>query len=416
MTQVDPRRLQRRFVTVLSLGQILGAVGTGTAFSMGTILAARLSGNPALGGLSTTAAMLGAAALSVPLASLAAKRGRRIALTTGLIIAGLGSILVILADLWGSFPLYLIAIAMVGVGTATNLQTRFAATDMAAPETRARDLSLVVWATTVGVVLGPNLASPGDAWGSSLGLPSLAGAFLFASIAYAAGILLYIIWLRPDPLLTARALREHTGTEQLATKRGFGAAGAVLRSNPRAAVAVISIALAHAVMVGVMAMTPVHLEMMTIALPLIGLTISLHTAGMYALSPVFGWMADRWGRLSVVLIGQAVLALSLVVNALGPEDMTAIMIALILLGLGWSAVTVSASAWLTEVVRAEDRTTVQGFSDSAMSFAGAIYSALAGIILGIMGYGGLNIITLVLVIIPVVLVSVILLNRRGSSA
>ena len=169
-------------------------------------------------------------------------------------------------------------------------------------------------------------------------------------------------------------------------------------------------------MVGVMAMTPVHLEMMTIALPLIGLTISLHTAGMYALSPVFGWMADRWGRLSVVLIGQAVLALSLVVNALGPEDMTAIMIALILLGLGWSAVTVSASAWLTEVVRAEDRTTVQGFSDSMMSFAGAIYSALAGIILGIMGYGGLNIITLVLVIIPVVLVSVILLNRRGSSA
>ena len=157
-------------------------------------------------------------------------------------------------------------------------------------------------------------------------------------------------------------------------------------------------------MVAVMAMTPVHLADHGVILPLIGLTISLHTAGMYAFAPVFGWLADKWGRAVVILIGQATLLASLLINFIAPDSVPAVTVALVLLGLGWSAATVAASALLTESVETQDRTTVQGFSDTTMSLAGAGGGALAGIVLAMVGYGMLNVYTVVLVLAVAIVV------------
>jgi MFS family permease len=341
------RGLQRKILTVLAIGQVLGALGTGASFSIGSLMAVQISGSPALGGLSATFATLGTAILAFPLARYANRWGRRWALSLGLFIAAAGSTIVVVADLAQSFPLFIVGIALVGAGNAVNLQTRFAATDLAQPTTRARDLSLVVWATTVGVVIGPNLVGPGDGLGLGLGLPSLAGAFVIAAFFYVVGVVFYAIGLRPDPLLEARAQRVRDGVEVPSTKRSIGAAFGILRATPMAAAAVVALALSHGVMVGIMSMTPVHLSMMNVILPLIGLTVSLHTAGMYAFSPLFGWLADRWGRITVIVAGQVILLAALVLNAVAPDDMTAIVISMILLGLGWSAATVAASALLT---------------------------------------------------------------------
>ena len=413
-TNATRQGLQRRILTILSIGQVLGALGTGASFSIGSLMAAHISGTPALGGLSATFATLGTALLAFPLARYANRWGRRWALSLGLGIAAMGSVIVVCADVAQSFPLFIVGIALVGAGNAANLQTRFAATDLAQPATRARDLSLVVWATTVGVVIGPNLIGPGNSFGLILGLPTLAGAFVIAAFFYVVGVVFYSIGLRPDPLLEARAQRVRDGVEVVSTKRSIGAAFGILRATPMAAAAVVAMALSHGVMVAIMSMTPVHLSMMNVVLPLIGLTVSLHTAGMYGFSPLFGWLSDRWGRISVIVVGQVILLAALVINTAAPEDMTAVVVSMILLGLGWSASTVAASALLTESVTPEDRPTVQGLSDTIMSFTGAAAGAAAGITLAALGYGLLNAVTIALTVGVTSTVLIVRARTRGT--
>ena len=407
----EVRLIQRRTLKVLAAGQILGGLGMGAAFSLGSLLTAQVGGSDAYAGLSATTSTLGTALFAIPLARLAGRIGRRLALTIGALIALVGAIFVIQAAFADNLPFLLASMLMMGAGGAINLQTRFAAADLAIPENRARDLSLVVWATTVGIVIGPNLVGPGDAIGYALGLPHFTGAFALAAIAQLCAAALYFIALRPDPLLLSREI--NATTDMPPAKKGFGAAIRILASNAPAATAVFTLAMSHATMVAVMAMTPIHLADHGVILPLIGLTISLHTAGMYAFAPVFGWLADRLGRTVVILIGQAILLASLLINFVAPDSMTAVTIALVLLGLGWSAATVSASALLTESVETQDRTTVQGFSDTTMSLAGAGGGALAGLVLAAVGYGMLNVYSIVLVLS--VAVAVVMLGVRTKT-
>jgi MFS family permease len=161
-------------------------------------------------------------------------------------------------------------------------------------------------------------------------------------------------------------------------------------------------------------MTPVHLSMMNVILPLIGLTVSLHTAGMYAFSPLFGWLADRWGRITVIVAGQVILLAALVLNAVAPDDMTAIVISMILLGLGWSAATVAASALLTESVTPEDRPSVQGLSDTLMSLTAAAAGAAAGLTLSAIGYGALSAVTIALTVGVTCTVLIVRARTRGA--
>lgn len=405
MTNLDYGAIQRRSLRILATGQVLGGLGMGAAFSLGSLLTASVGGSPAYAGLSATMSTLGTALFAIPLARLAGRVGRRYALATGGAIGLVGAVMVIVSASLNNLPLLLASILTLGAGGAVNLQTRFAAADLAQPETRARDLSLVVWATTIGIVAGPNLVGPGDTLGEQFGLPALTGAFALAAVAQLFSAVLFLTALRPDPLLLSRARAASVGLEQIPPKRGIGAALGILAATPAAAVAVFSLAMSHATMVAVMAMTPVHLAQHGVIIPLIGLTISLHAAGMYAFSPVFGWLADRIGRTPVILIGQAILLASLLVNFSAPDSIAAVTVALILLGLGWSAATVASSTLLTESVEPQDRTTVQGFSDTVMSLAGAGGGALAGLVLAAVGYGLLNIwvITLVLFVVIAVL-------------
>lgn len=414
MTTVDYGAIQKRSLRILATGQVLGGLGMGAAFSLGSLLTAEVGGSPAYAGLSATMSTLGTALFAIPLARLAGRVGRRYALATGGAIGLVGAIMVIVSASLNYLPMLLASMLTLGAGGAVNLQTRFAAADLAKPETRARDLSLVVWATTIGVVAGPNLVGPGDFLGENLGLPALTGAFAIAAVAQLLSAILYITALRPDPLLVARQRATAEGGIQVPPRRGFGAAIRILAETPAAAVAVFALAMSHATMVAVMAMTPVHLALHGVIIPLIGLTISLHTAGMYAFSPVFGWLADRIGRTPVILIGQAILLASLLVNFSAPDSLPAVTIALILLGLGWSAATVASSALLTESVAAQDRTTVQGFSDTVMSLAGAGGGALAGLVLAAVGYGLLNIWVITLVVF--VVIAVLSLGWRSKRA
>ena len=402
--QDDLRRLQRRTVAVLSLGQILGGVAFGATISLGAVLAAEVSGDEAFSGLATAAVTLGTAAFAAPLAAFARRRGRRPALTTGMAVALAGVALVVVGAAASLFPLLLFAFALIGAGQASNLQSRFAATDLATAASRGRDLSIVVWATTIGAVLGPNLVGPGEALGALMGMPALTGPYLFTVAGQGLAILLYLAALRPDPLLTAQAA--------VAADRSGATRPIAGTDRPRVArYAIVVVAAAHGVMVSVMAMTPVHLLHHGATLTIVGVTISLHIAGMYALAPVFGILADRWGRMPTILLGQALLAASLVLAFLGQDSTVAVTVALVLLGLGWSAATVAGAALLTEASDEARRTRRQGLSDTVMSLVGAGGAIAAGVILGWIGYGGLA-----LVVGMGVLVAVALAPTARSSA
>ncbi|KJL18531.1 Major Facilitator Superfamily protein [Microbacterium oxydans] len=405
LTATQQAVVQRRTVLVLSFGQVLGGIAFGATVSLGALLAADISGSDALSGLATASVTLGAAACAIPLARLAARLGRRRALTLGNLFALVGIAVVILAAALRIFPLLLVGILMIGAGNAGNLQSRFAATDLAAPQHRGRDLSIVVWSTTIGGVAGPLLLGPGEIVGQAVGMPPQTGSYLFSFVAQCAALVLYVVALRPDPLLAAQRL----------AKSAAGTDGVVPVDRPRVArYAIFAVAGSHVVMASVMAMTPVHLSHMAhgaggmAATPadvsaLVGITIALHVGGMYALSPVFGVLADRWGRLRVVLLGQVLLAGALAFAVFTGTEAWGVMVALILLGLGWSAATVAGAALLTEASAPELRTRRQGRSDSLMSLCAAAGSVLAGVVLANFQYAGLGVAASVLVIAIVAL-------------
>jgi len=390
LDSLDTHRFRIRVRSVLMVGQVLAGIGMGSTLSVGAILATDLSGSPGWSGMAATLSTLGAALAAMPLANLARAKGRSWSLAAGAWVATTGATLAVVATVTRWFPLLLLALACIGVGTAVNLQARFAATDVAPAAQRATDLSLVVWATTVGAVSGPNLIGPGNALGVWLGLPELAGPFVITAFAQISASLIYRLGLRPDPLAVSARWASTGKTDK--DERG-GEDRPISRRT-----AFIAISLSHATMVAVMAMTPVHLVDHGASLVIVGFTISLHIAGMYALSPVFGMLADRIGRIPTVLIGQVLLALSLLATGLGSEVEGWVIVGLILLGLGWSAATVAGSTLLTDSTPVESRTRVQGFSDVVMSGSGALGGALSGVVLVLVGYDGLSFVAMALVI------------------
>ncbi|KQS61123.1 hypothetical protein ASG36_06390 [Geodermatophilus sp. Leaf369] len=373
---------RRRAVPVLVGSQVLGGVGVASGIAVGGLLAEQVSGSTALSGLAQTATVLGAAGLAVPMARLAAARGRRPALATGYALGLAGAGLVVLAAVLGSFVLLVAGLLLVGGATASGLQARYAATDAATPATRGRSLSTVVWATTAGAVLGPNLSGVGGRLGEAVGVTPLAGPFLLAGAAFAAGAVLVWVLLRPDPLVVAGPGAPTGPRPSLRTTLG------VVWGLPAARLGLVAIATSHAVMVGVMVMTPVHLGHGGASLQLVGLVISVHVAGMYAASPVMGWLADRFGRVPTLGLGVGLLAVALLVGGLAPAEAHGwVTVSMLLLGLGWSAGLVAGSTLLSESVPAEVRTPVQGSSDLVMGLAGATAGALAGPVLSAGGYG-----------------------------
>ena len=415
-----PASVQRRMVGVLALATILGGLGVGASLSAGALLIADITGNPALSGFGSTMNAVGAAIAGMPLARLAARRGRRVALATGNAIAVLGAVLVVVASAERWSVLLFVGLAVLGIAVAVQLQSRFAAADLALPENRARDLSLVVWSITIGAVTGPNLIGPGERLGEALGLPGLAGIFFFTIAAQIAAGLVVWIGLRPDPLLEARRLAAlESETPAPSAVADAAERPALLEDAKRRAsrssqfLAIALIAIAHAVMVGLMAMTPLHLTHHGGSITLVGLTISLHIAGMYALSPVFGALTSKLGPIPVVLGGFGVLGIASLGTGFGGESVPIIQTALILLGIGWCMVTVAGAVLVTDLTPSADRPARQGQSDTAMNAAGALFGAASGALFAAGGFPLVSIVAGVFIVLGAALAIRLTTVSRG---
>ncbi|MFL6174318.1 MAG: MFS transporter [Marmoricola sp.] len=385
---MDPVLVQRRTVRTLVGAQAFGALGITIGIATASLLARKLSGSDELAGTAQTAQVLGAAGASWLLARLMSARGRRLGLVVGYLLGAAGSALAVLAGVLSSMPLLLVGATLLGSTSSANYASRYAATDLAPAESRGRALAIVVWATTIGAVLGPNLTGPSADLADRLGIPELTGPFALGAAGMLVAAVVLAVRLRPDPLLVARQLHADAVTSGTAAAEPAQKVSVVLRERPVILAAMVGLAAAHAVMISVMVMTPLHMEHGGSALKIIGIVISLHVLGMFAFAPLVGLAADRFGPAAVLAVGGVVLLVALLLCGRAPEGSShEIFGGLFLLGLGWSMCTVSASTLVAEQAPLASRTSVQGTADLVMSLAAAAGSSVSGVIVGEYGFG-----------------------------
>jgi len=378
-------QLQQKVIRTLATAQVLNGLGVAGTVAAGSLLVSSVSNSETLAGLAQTSSVLGAAALALPLARLTQIGGRRLALSMGLILGVIGSLLVISGGLNENLYLILLGTFLVGAASASGYQARFAAIDLATSQRSSQQLSFVVWGSTIGAVAGPNLMQPSGDFARKLGFPELVGPYFISAITLTLAAAVILIFLRPDPYLTANKLsseKQKQITNKLALKH--------ILSNKLARFAIAAIAVGHVAMVSVMVMTPIHMAHVDVTLRIIGIVISIHVLGMYAFSPVVGLVSDRIGGVATIKIGLATLLISSVIAGTSPAgDAIRLGVGLFLLGLGWSCTLIAGSTLLSQSVELNFKSASQGASDLVMNLAGAGGGAVAGVIIATLSYGWL---------------------------
>ena len=398
MKSQSTQDIQKRTIKVLATTQILSGVGVAGTVAAGSLLVSSISNSESLAGLSQTTAVLGAAAMAIPLSKLTQRGGRRLGLSVGYTVGLIGAAFAIFGGSQRILIAMLLGTFLVGAASASGYQARFAATDLADDSNRSRQLSYVVWGSTIGAVTGPNLMGPSGALAEALGLPKLVGPYILAFITLGMGTLVIRFFLKPDPYLTAANLRPQSEEhhELLSARKTLK----LIRKNPTALFAIAAIAIGHVAMVSVMVMTPIHMAHVDVTLTVIGLVISIHIVGMYAFSPIVGSLSDRMGRRWVIQVGVLILLASCLVSGLADaHNSIQLGLGLFLLGLGWSCTLIAGSSLLSESVETELRPSSQGASDLLMNLMGAGGGAIAGVVIGTLGYGWLCLIAAVPILI-----------------
>jgi MFS family permease len=381
----------------LVVGVALGSTGHIAAVTVGTIVAHELLGSQALAGAPGAAVVLGAALGAVLLSALMARRGRRTGLVAGYSIGVVGAFVATAAVLTRSFPLLLLGTTLIGFGNASNSLSRYTAADMVRTDRRAAAIGTVVWASTVGSVVGPTLVPIAGELAAQAGLPPLAGPYLVPVLFVGLAAILSFVFLRPDPYeladedAIALAVPGDTTTERVWT---------IIR-RPGVAAAIVALVVSQAVMVLIMTMTPLHMTEHGHSLTDVGIVLSAHTLGMFALSPLSGWLSGRFGAVPTIFLGSATLGIAALMAAAAPADGGLILLlALFLLGLGWNFGFVAGSALLSQHLELHERTRVQGAADALIWSSAAAASLGSGLIMAAVGYTALGILGAAAVVIP----------------
>ena len=403
---------QRRTLAVLLLAQILSGAGLAAGITVGALLAEQMLGSSRLSGLPTVFFTIGSAAAAIVLGRVSQRFGRRVGLSGGYLIGALGSVGVVVAASIGNLVLLFASLLVYGAGAATNLQARYAGADLAAPSRRGRAVSIVLVATAVGAILGPNLVEVTGTVAGSFGVPALAGPFMLAALAYVSGALALWLLLRPDPLLLAQSRAAAISspgdkpTWQPLTSPAAAQSGRTW-SWALAGGAGIMI-LTQLIMVAIMTITPIHIEHHGYAIGVTGIVIGAHIAGMFLPSPFSGWLVDRFGYLAVAVAAGITLLAAGLIAAWAPVDSVAtLVLALVLLGVGWNLGLVSGTTLVTNAAPLETRARTQGVVDLGIALAGAGAGLSSGLIIAASSFGTLTIAggLLALLIIPIAAVA-----------
>ena len=385
-------------MTTLFAAQVCGSTGHSIGMAIGGIMGAAITGTNTWSGMPVAVGALGTALASWPLSRLMERSGRRPGLALGYGLAVLGALVAMAAVTTRSFTLLLGGMALFGVSQTSNLLARYAAADVSPRAERGRAMGLIVWGSSAGSILGPNLMEPALRLTRSFGVAPEASAFLISVTGYVVAALLVQLFLRPDPLAVARALHERVSVGRAAEPaRGLGK----ILADVRVQLALATLTISQFVMISTTSTSPVYLHDQGHAVQTIGIAVSLHLGGMYVASPLSGWLCDRFGRLPMIGVGALVLIGAVMLAGLAPgSDRGLVILGLFLNGVGWNLAFVAGSALLTDALSPAERASTQGLADLFMGLMGAFGSAAGGMILGVWGFTILNAIGAALVLGP----------------
>lgn len=395
-TESSTAAIQQRTLRSLWASSVFSRGAVSSIFPVGVLAIKELLGSDTWAGLSTGATTVGAAAAAMWLATFMQRHGRNLGLTSGFAVALVGAIVSIVGIESGSLTVFIIGMILVGAGSGTSTLSRYAASDLATEERRSRDISSVIFASTFGAVLFPLFIGFAGDIAVDLGFNEFTGGYIMGAVCFVIAGLAIFLFMRPDPLVVAGGV---VGKGDRATRKKavpFREAVAKAWAHPLARLAFIALVISQAVMVMVMAMTPLHMKAHGHSTGIVGAVISAHTAGMFAFAPVAGWLSDRYGRVQMIVASGFTLGLATVITALAGEAPKILMFpGLFLLGLGWSFGIVAASALLTESVPVEDQVAVQGAADTAKSIASGAGAIASGVVLDMAGYHILSILGMI---------------------
>lgn len=370
---------------------LLGGVSIGStaliiSMTVTALVAESITGDATWSGVPVAALVLGTAVGTWLLSMAMTRWGGRSSLTAFYVTAGGGAFIACTATVMASLSLLIAGVFVVGVGNSANALTRYVAADLQAPERRATMLGWIVWAGTIGAVIGPNLLSPSDRAGASFGLPPLAGAYLVSGLIFLGAAALYVFLLRPDPSLLSVAAE----TEMAAPTKVTTGTGHLFRA-PHVQISIVALVFGHVVMVLIMTMAPLYLKAAGHGLEVIGLVASSHIVGMFLFAPLAGLLVDRIGSLRIIVAGQALLLLSTLAGMVVPSSRALwIGATLFLLGLGWNLGFVAGSSNLTRDIPTADRAVLQGRTDSMIWVSAAAASLLSSVLFSTVGFAGLS--------------------------
>lgn len=365
-------RTETRTLALLAAATAVGSLGLAAGGSAGALLAEDITGSTAAAGIPLGVLVAGSAAGALLIARRTRSADRAAGLTLGYALGVGGAIVVIVAAVASSFALLLAGSALLGAANAAVFLTRYAAADVGGTTRRGRALGTVFVAASVGAIVSPNLLGPSGAVADAIGLPDLAGLYLVAvpSFAIAAAIL--------AALPRSRGRLAPKGTGEVAARLA-GVRGPL-----------VVLGGVNLVMVAVMAIAPVHLTDEGHSLDFVGLVVGIHVLGMFAPSPLSGWLTDRAGSATVVSIGALFLVAAGVTGALvDPSGHVGVTVVLLLLGLGWNAGIVGGSTLLAASVPAAERPRAEGLGEIAMGSAAAVGAVLAGLVVAFGGFPAL---------------------------
>ncbi|WP_017381024.1 MFS transporter [Paenisporosarcina sp. TG-14] len=406
------QKLYRRTLLIVVISQIFGGAGLAAGITVGALLARDMLGTDSFAGVPVALFTLGSAGAALIIGRLSQRFGRRSGLATGFLAGGIGAIGVVIAALTNNIFLLFASLLIYGSGTATNLQARYAGTDLASSKQRGTAISIAMVSTTFGAFAGPNLVGVMGRFATSIGVPSLAGPFILAAAAYIIAGLVLLVLLRPDPLTVAQAIADEQKTSDINL---LNADSKTLEINKRGIILGASVmVITQIVMVAIMTMTPVHMLNHGHDLSDIGLVIGIHVAAMYLPSLVTGVLVDKLGRIVMAIAAGATLMAAGLVAAFAPADsMLMLIIALALLGLGWNFGLISGTALIVDTTHPSTRAKTQGSVDVLVALAGVSGGGLSGIVVALTSYATLSLTGgfLSLLLIPVVIWS---RNRKNK--
>lgn len=371
------RKLYKRTLFIVVLSQIFGGAGLAAGLTVGALIAQDMIGKAGYEGIPSALLTLGSAGGAFIVGRLSQRWGRRLGLASGFLAGGLGAIGVVAAASIQNVLLLFLSFVLYGAGTATNLQARYAGTDLAKPEHRAKAVSTAMVFTTIGAVAGPNLVGVMGGVAEGFGIPALAGPFLLGAAAFILAGLVLLTLLRPDPLVIAKAIAEANKH----SVRSESKSGPTAANQRGIVVGATVMVLTQIVMIAVMTMTPIHMKHHGHDLSEVGLVIGIHIAAMFLPSLITGTLADKFGRAAMAYASGITLLLAGIIAAAAPGDSMALLIlALALLGLGWNFGLISGTALIVDAAPIEARAKIQGNLDVLVALAGASGGALSGMV------------------------------------